>query len=253
MGWIESWVTSGGDTGPSNRITLLRDADGDGVAETSSVFIEGLNSPFGMTLVGDDFYVADSDAITRIGDAAGIRGGDLIYEVGAGRGRLTTELLRRGARVVAYESDHDMAARLPRHDRLSVRAEDFLAAVPPRREFAVVGNIPYGLTAAVIDWCLRAGTLRSATLLTQLEYAQIAELSGWSGARICQDNVIWKPAGAKALGYHQDDSYAKWFTPSHMATCWIALDDTSAVGGTIEYARGSHRWGQFPPLGEEKP
>src|SRR5262245_37330731 len=38
----------------------------------------------------------------------------------------------------------------------------------------------------------------------------VAELSGWAGARICQDNVIWKPAGAKALGYHQDDSYAKW-------------------------------------------
>jgi len=43
-----------------NRISLLRDADGDGVAETRSVFIEGLHSPFGMALVGDDFYVADS-------------------------------------------------------------------------------------------------------------------------------------------------------------------------------------------------
>ena len=62
----------------------------------------------------------------------------------------------------------------------------------------------------------------------------VAELSNWPGARICQDNVIWKPAGAKALGYHQDDSYAKWFTPSHMATYWIALDDTTASGGTIE-------------------
>jgi len=76
----------------------------------------------------------------------------------------------------------------------------------------------------------------------------VAELSGWDGARICQDNVIWKPAGAKALGYHQDDSYSKWFTPSHMATCWIALDDTSAAGGTIEYARGSHKWGVSPPI-----
>ncbi|HEU4825161.1 MAG TPA: phytanoyl-CoA dioxygenase family protein, partial [Dongiaceae bacterium] len=76
----------------------------------------------------------------------------------------------------------------------------------------------------------------------------VAELSGWPGARICQDNVIWKPAGAKALGYHQDDSYATWFTPSHMATCWIALDDTSAAGGTIEYARGSHKWGVSPPI-----
>ena len=49
----------------ANRITLLRDANGDGVAETRSVFLSGLNSPFGMVLVGDDFYVADTDAIMK--------------------------------------------------------------------------------------------------------------------------------------------------------------------------------------------
>ncbi len=48
-----------------NRIVLLRDADGDGVAETNSVFLEGLNAPFGMALVGDKLYVADSDALLR--------------------------------------------------------------------------------------------------------------------------------------------------------------------------------------------
>ena len=55
----------------ANRITLLRDADGDGVAETRSVFIEGLNSPFGMALVGNDLYVANSDAIVRFAYAPG--------------------------------------------------------------------------------------------------------------------------------------------------------------------------------------
>jgi glucose/arabinose dehydrogenase len=49
----------------ANRITLLRDADGDGVPETRSVFLEGLNSPFGMALVGRDLYVANSDAVVR--------------------------------------------------------------------------------------------------------------------------------------------------------------------------------------------
>ena len=48
-----------------NRIVLLRDAHGDGVAETRTVFIGGVNSPFGMTLVGNDLYVADSDAVLR--------------------------------------------------------------------------------------------------------------------------------------------------------------------------------------------
>ena len=49
----------------ANRITLLRDADGDGVAEMRSVFLEGLNSPFGMALVGTDLYVANTDAVVR--------------------------------------------------------------------------------------------------------------------------------------------------------------------------------------------
>ncbi|GAB3344770.1 PQQ-dependent sugar dehydrogenase [Lysobacter tyrosinilyticus] len=48
-----------------NRITLLRDADGDGVAETRSVFVQNLMSPFGMALVGDDFFVANADAVVR--------------------------------------------------------------------------------------------------------------------------------------------------------------------------------------------
>jgi glucose/arabinose dehydrogenase len=48
-----------------NRIVLLRDAHGDGVAETRTVFIKGVNSPFGMALVGNDLYVADTDAVIR--------------------------------------------------------------------------------------------------------------------------------------------------------------------------------------------
>ncbi|MEO8536981.1 MAG: sorbosone dehydrogenase family protein [Betaproteobacteria bacterium] len=47
----------------ANRITLLRDANGDGVAETRTVFIHDINSPFGMTMVGNDLYVAATDAL----------------------------------------------------------------------------------------------------------------------------------------------------------------------------------------------
>lgn len=49
----------------ANRIMLLRDRNGDGVAETRSVFLSNLYSPFGMTLVGNDLYVANSDAVVR--------------------------------------------------------------------------------------------------------------------------------------------------------------------------------------------
>ena len=71
MDWIKGkvmiWAMNRAGAGvPSpNRIVLLRDADGDGVAETKSVFLKGLNSPFGMALIGDKLYVADTDALLR--------------------------------------------------------------------------------------------------------------------------------------------------------------------------------------------
>src|SRR4051812_24032962 len=55
----------------ANRITLLRDADGDGVAETRTVFLAGLNAPFGIALIGHDLYVANSDAVVRFPYADG--------------------------------------------------------------------------------------------------------------------------------------------------------------------------------------
>ena len=66
-GWVMKKLMSKAGSGqPSpDRITLLRDADGDGVAETRSVFLSGLHSPFGMALVGNAFYVADTDALLR--------------------------------------------------------------------------------------------------------------------------------------------------------------------------------------------
>jgi glucose/arabinose dehydrogenase len=65
--WIQSKVMARAGAGvPSaNRITLLRDADGDGVAELKTVFLKNLHSPFGMALVGDTLYVANADAIVR--------------------------------------------------------------------------------------------------------------------------------------------------------------------------------------------
>ena len=56
---------AGGAVPSANRITLLRDADGDGVAETKTVFLSDLNSPFGMALVDSTFYVANTDAVVR--------------------------------------------------------------------------------------------------------------------------------------------------------------------------------------------
>ena len=68
---IKAWFmqramkTAGSAVPSANRITLLRDADGDGTPETRTAFLEGLNSPFGMALIGNDFFVANADAIVR--------------------------------------------------------------------------------------------------------------------------------------------------------------------------------------------
>src|SRR6185437_9791568 len=58
----------------ANRITLLRDRDGDGVAETRGTFMEGLNQPFGMALVGDTFYVGNTDGVVAFPYTAGAEG-----------------------------------------------------------------------------------------------------------------------------------------------------------------------------------
>jgi len=66
-GWVMKQVMkkAGAGVPSANRITLLRGVGADGVAQTRTVFLAGLNSPFGMALIGNDFYVANSDAILR--------------------------------------------------------------------------------------------------------------------------------------------------------------------------------------------
>ena len=68
---VKGWITrrmqedAGAGSKSADRITLLRDTNGDGVADMRSIFLAGLHSPFGMALVGDQLYVADTDALLR--------------------------------------------------------------------------------------------------------------------------------------------------------------------------------------------
>ncbi|NWE43464.1 sorbosone dehydrogenase family protein [Pseudomonas yamanorum] len=64
MGFVMGRV--GADAPSADRITLLRDADGDGHAEVKSVFLDGLTSPFGMALVGDELYIGNADAVVKV-------------------------------------------------------------------------------------------------------------------------------------------------------------------------------------------
>ena len=92
----------------ANRITLLRDADGDGTAETRTVFLENLFSPFGMALVGDDLYVANADAVVRFryktGDTRIASAGTKLTDLPAGRNHHWTKNIlasRDGSKLYA--------------------------------------------------------------------------------------------------------------------------------------------------------
>ena len=72
-GWVMKQVMkkAGAAVPSANRITLLRGVGAEGAAQMRTLFLEGLHSPFGMALIGQDFYVANSDAILRFPYAEG--------------------------------------------------------------------------------------------------------------------------------------------------------------------------------------
>ncbi|MBV2366442.1 ErmE/ErmH/ErmO/ErmR family 23S rRNA (adenine(2058)-N(6))-methyltransferase [Streptomonospora nanhaiensis] len=119
-------------------------------------------------------FLTDPAAARTLVRASGVGPADTVVEVGAGDGMITRHLLPACAHLTAYEIDPRLADRL--HRRFGARARvvraDFRTAHPPSTPFHVVGNIPYAITADIVDWCLAAPALRTATLITQLEYAR---------------------------------------------------------------------------------
>ncbi len=89
-GWLmkQTMRNAGAATPSANRITLLRDTNGDGVADFRSVLLDHLNSPFGMALAGNTLYVADTDALLRFpyqrGDTRITAKGEKVVDLPAG-------------------------------------------------------------------------------------------------------------------------------------------------------------------------
>ncbi|WP_228823670.1 23S ribosomal RNA methyltransferase Erm [Nocardia blacklockiae] len=121
-------------------------------------------------------FLVDARAAALIVRTAGLAPGALVLEVGPGDGMLTRHLLTTGTRVLAYEQDPRYADRLRRRyarvARITVQHRDFRTVRPPREEFAVVANVPFGITTDIVRWCLAAPRLTTATLLTQREFAR---------------------------------------------------------------------------------
>lgn len=119
--------------------------------------------------------LVDPAVARRLVAVAELPAGLPVNEPGAGAGAITV-VLARGHDVTAYEIDPHYArllrGRFAGRAGVRVVCRDFRGARPPRTPFAVVGNIPYGVTGPIVRWCLAAPALRSATLITQWEHAR---------------------------------------------------------------------------------
>lgn len=118
----------------------------------------------------------------EIVEAAGIRPGDLVLDLGAGHGALTAPLAAAGARVIAVELDRRAAQRLRARfdgdERVKVVEGDLRSVPLPRRPYRVVANLPFATTTATLRRLLTSPSLRRADLVLQRGAA-----IGWSQRR----------------------------------------------------------------------
>lgn len=131
-------------------------------------------------------FLRDRDSITWIAESAELTPDLPVIEAGPGEGLLTEALAQRSRGVTAYEIDPKFAATLRKRfadtSDVDIVPGDFLDSEPPGEPFAFVGAIPYGITSAIVDWCLDAPAIVSATMVTQLEFARkrTGEYGRWS-------------------------------------------------------------------------
>lgn len=131
-------------------------------------------------------FLRDANIARAFVASAGVGPDDLVIEVGPGDGAITRPLLDRAGRVIAYEKDRHFVerlhSRLGHHEHFRCHHTDFRDVRPPREPFHVVSNAPFGITTDIVRWCLRARTLASAAIVTQLEFARkhTGDFGRWS-------------------------------------------------------------------------
>ena len=131
-----------------------------------------------------------------------------------------------------------------RYERLF--AGEYETGIRPDEVNWVPGRDPEDRTRQLCNaW--KADNVIAAQVLSERTGRLAAQLMGYRGVRILQDNVLWKPPGTKAIGFHQDSSYADYLVPPEMVTCWISLHDTAEDAGPLAFVRGSNHWPKAPP------
>ncbi|HSK89242.1 MAG TPA: 23S ribosomal RNA methyltransferase Erm [Anaerolineales bacterium] len=139
-------------------------------------------------------FLRSSKLVRSLLEASSLESGDLVYEIGPGRGIITAELARLARKVVAIEKDPNLARglyqRFQHVDNVQILANDFLRYPIPDREYKIVANIPYNLTADIVRRILYTPPVPGeAYLIMQKEAA--GKFSGSPGET--QFSILAKP------------------------------------------------------------
>lgn len=147
-------------------------------------------------------FLTDPQIAATVARRSGVESDDAVIEVGPGRGILTRALQPLCREITAYELDPKYAKLISEKHRddpkVTCHNQDFLTVPAPREAFRLVANIPYSRTSDIIDWCLATPTLKSATLITQWEYARkrTGDYGRWSRLTVLSwPQVEWRLLG----------------------------------------------------------
>ncbi|WP_349568475.1 PQQ-dependent sugar dehydrogenase [Azotobacter salinestris] len=185
-GWVmkKAMARAGAGVPSANRISLLRDGDGDGFAEIRTILLENLNSPFGMALVGDQLYVANTDAIVRFP-----------YRAGA------TEIDAPGVKV----------ADLPAGTRNHHWTKDLIASRDGSKLYVTVGS-----NSNVAEHGMEAEENRAAIL--EVDPASGSTRLFASGLRN-PNGLAWQPrSGALWVAVNERDEIGSDLVPDYMTS-----------------------------------
>lgn len=153
---------------------------------------------------------------------------------------------RDGFLIVEEGLVSERALELLRERYLRLFEGEYETGIRPDEVNWVRGRDPEDRTRQLCNaW--KSDTVIAAQVLSERTGRLAAQLMSYRGVRILQDNVLWKPPGTKAIGFHQDSSYADYLVPPEMVTCWVSLHDTQARAGPLEFVRGSHDWPKSSP------
>ncbi len=187
---IKAWVMgkvkarAGAGVPSANRITLLRDVDGDGVAELKTSFLTGLNSPFGMTLIADRLYVANTDAIVAFPYVTG-----------------STEITVAGEKLV------DLPSGLINHHW----TKDVIASLDGTKLYATVGS-----NSNVAENGIEAETNRAAVL--EIDIATRSTRLFASGLRN-PNGLTWNPVSKELwVAVNERDEIGSDLVPDYMTS-----------------------------------